>query len=56
MIVFGEEKGKEAMHFTGGVRRREEAEAATRVELGSRAWSDVLRVQRGVQELERELK
>jgi hypothetical protein len=32
MIVFGEEKGKAAMHFTGGARRREEAEAATPVE------------------------
>jgi hypothetical protein len=47
MIVFGEEKGKVAMHFTGGVRRREEAEAAAPVELGSRVWSDVLRVQKG---------
>jgi hypothetical protein len=46
MIVFGEEKGKVAMHFTGGDRQREEAEAAP-VELGSRAWSDVLRVQKG---------
>jgi hypothetical protein len=47
MIVFGEEKDKAAMHFIGGVRRREEAEAAAPVELGSRAWSGVLRVQKG---------
>jgi hypothetical protein len=47
MIMFGEEKDKAAMHFTGGVRRREEAEAAAPVELGSSAWSSVLRVQKG---------
>jgi hypothetical protein len=47
MIVFGEEKGKAAMHFTSGVRRREEPEAAAPMELGSRAWSDALRVQKG---------
>jgi hypothetical protein len=35
MIAFGEEKDKAAMHFTNGVRRREEAEAAAPVELGS---------------------
>jgi hypothetical protein len=35
MIAFREEKGKAVMHFTDGVRRREEAEAAALVELGS---------------------
>jgi hypothetical protein len=56
MIASGEEKDKAAMHFTDGVRRREEAEAATPVELGSIAWSGVLRVQREAQVFEHVLK
>jgi hypothetical protein len=56
MIVFGEEKDKAAMHFTDGVRRREEAEAVAPVELGSIACVGVLRGQREAQELECMLK
>jgi hypothetical protein len=55
-IASGEEKGKAAMHFTDGVRRREEAEAAARWNWCSSACVSVLRVQRGVQELERKFK
>jgi hypothetical protein len=55
-IASGEEKDKAAMHFTDGNRRREEAEAAAPVELGSIAWSGVLRVQREAQVFERVLK
>jgi hypothetical protein len=56
MIAFGEEKDKAAMHFTDGVRWREEAETTAPMELGSIACVGVLRVQRETQELECVLK
>jgi hypothetical protein len=54
MIAFGEGKGRAAMHFTDGVRRRGDAEAAVLGGNGcSSACRGVFRVQRGEQELER---
>jgi hypothetical protein len=56
-IASGKEKDKAAMHFTGGVQQRGEAEAAAPGKLVlKRACVGVLWVQRGVQELEREFK
>jgi hypothetical protein len=55
-IAAGKEKNKAAMHSTVGVRRRDEAETAAPVELGSIACVGVLRVQRETLELECVLK
>jgi hypothetical protein len=55
-ITSGKKRNKAAMHSTVGVRRREEAEAAALVELGSIARVGVLRLQRETQELECVLK
>jgi hypothetical protein len=54
-IASGEEKDKAAMHFTVGVRRRDEAVAEAPGKLGSSACVGVLRLQREGQKLECEL-